>query len=91
MKQVSVRFLKQGHINLNVSSNLSIEEVRQLAKEKLDSMSDQDLVMAMSDCAPSGPNPSRFDLDNFTVEAIEDSDYSLLYSSNLWEEYLNEN
>lgn len=89
---ISIRFLKQGTINLEVPSNLTINEMVQYAKEHMDKMSDQDLVMAMSDCIPSGNNPSRFDSDSFEVEAIEDvnNSYRLLYTTRLWEFYINE-
>ena len=89
-KQLSIRFLKQGLIHIEVPTNTSIEDITELAKSQLDSMSDQDLVMAMSDYTPSGINPSRFDSDSFQVEAIEDEEYNLLYATPLWKAYLNE-
>ena len=89
-KQLSIRFLKQGLIHIEVPTNTSIEDITELAKSQLDSMSDQDLVMAMSDCTPSGTNPSRFDSDSFQVEAIEDEEFNLLYATPLWKAYLNE-
>ena len=89
-KQLSIRFLKQGLIHIEVPTNTSVEDITELAKSQLDSMSDQDLVMAMSDYTPSGTNPSRFDSDSFQVEAIEDEEYNLLYATPLWKAYLNE-
>ncbi len=89
-KQVSIRFLKQGLLHMEVAENSNIEDIRQLAKNLIDNTSDQDLVMAMSDCTPSGPNPTRFDSDSFQVEAIEDEEFNLLYATSLWEAYLNE-
>ena len=92
MKSKTIRFLKQGLVTIDMPDNLSIDEQIEFAKNHLDTMSDQDLVMAMSDCTPSGNNPSRFDSDSFQVEALEDPDnnYELLYYTNLWEVYLNE-
>jgi hypothetical protein len=89
-KQLSIRFLKQGLVHIEVPTESSIEETLELAKSKLDSMSDQDLVIAMSDCTPSGPNPSRFDADSFQIEAVEDEEYNLLYATTLWKDYINE-
>jgi len=88
----TVRFLKQGLVNIEMPSNLSVEEEVRFAKDYLDTLSDQDLVLAMSDCVPSGPNPTRFDADSFQVEALEDTsnDYKVVYSTDLWKEYINE-
>jgi hypothetical protein len=89
-KQLSIRFLKQGIVHIEVPTEVSIEETLELAKAKLDSMSNQDLVRAMSDYTPSGSNPSRFDADSFQVEAVEDEEYNLLYATPLWKAYINE-
>ncbi|MFW9602510.1 MAG: hypothetical protein ACMV1B_09335 [Prevotella sp.] len=89
-KQLSIRFLKQGLVHIEVPIETSTAEVLELAKSQLDIMSDQDLVMAMSDCTPSGLHPSRFDADSFRVEAIEDEEYNLLYATPLWKAYANE-
>jgi len=90
-KQVNILFLKQGLVPLEIPINSSIEEIQRLGKQQLNSMSDIDLLYAMSDCIPSGKNPSRFDDASFNVDAIEDADtYELLYSNNLWDEYLKE-
>ena len=91
MKQYNVRFLKAGLSEFEVPDGTPMEDVIKLAKEHLDQLSDQDLCMAMSDCVPSGANPTRFDADSFQVEAIEDptSDYEYMYTTNLWEVYIN--
>ena len=90
--KVNVRFLKQGLVKMNIPDNISIEETKELCKEQLNSMSDQDLLISMSDCVPSGNNPSRFDDASFNVDAIEEDneDYTLLYSNELWNQYLKE-
>lgn len=89
MKTVNIRFLKQGLIELSVPTDASIEDIIELGKAKLDTMSDRDLVMAMSDYTPSDLNPSIFDSASFQVEAIElpDSEYEYAYMTDLWKEY----
>lgn len=69
---------------------MQIGEIIEFGKETLDTMSDQDLIMAMSDVVPSGKNPTRFDADSFQVEAIESvsNDYELLHATDLWESYI---
>jgi len=90
-KQVNIRFLKQGLIPLDVPLNASIEEIQKLGKQYINTMSDRDLLYSMSDCIPSGMNPSRFDDASFNVDAIEDAEtYELLYSNDLWNAYLKE-
>jgi hypothetical protein len=89
-KQLSIRFLKQGLIHIEVPIESSTEEVLELAKSQLDSMSDRELVIAMSDYTPSNLSQSVFDADNFQVEAIEDEEYNLLYATTLWKDYINE-
>ncbi len=88
-KQYNVRFLKAGLLTFEADSTSSIEELIKIAKQTLDNSSDQDLLMAMSDCAPSGKNPTRFDADSFQVEALEDpaSDYEYIFYTPLWAEY----
>jgi hypothetical protein len=92
MKTYAIRFLKQGLIEIEVPDSYFTDDIIAKGKETLDEMSDQDLVMAMRDCIPSGKYPSMFDKGSFQVEAVEDADeeYELIYSTNLWQEYLNE-
>jgi hypothetical protein len=89
-KQLSIRFIKQGLVHIEVPAESSIEETLKLAKSKLDSISDRELVIAMSDCTTSDLSQSVFDADSFQVEAIEDEEYDLLYTTALWEAYINE-
>ena len=91
MKQYNVRFLKAGLSSFELPDDTSMEDVIKLAKEHLDQLSDQDLLMAMSDCVPSGNNPTRFNADSFQVEALEDptSEYEYIYMTKLWQEYVN--
>jgi hypothetical protein len=90
MKKYAIRFLKQGLVEIEVPDNYLIDDILEAGKETLDRMSDQDLVIAMSDCTPSGKNPTRFDADYFQVEAVEDveEDYELAYSTDMWQAYL---
>jgi len=87
MKQIQIRFLKQGLLHMEVPEDATIGQIELLGKEFIDNSSDQELFMAMSDCIPSGANPTRFDADNFQVEAIESEELELLYSTPLWDEY----
>lgn len=90
MAKYAIRFLKQGLVEIECSNDLSRDEIIEFGKSIIDSMSDQDLIMAMSDCVPSGANPTRFDADSFQVEAIEDIDnnYELLHATDLWNKYI---
>lgn len=90
MKTVNIRFLKQGLVALTVPIAASVEDIIELGNAQLATMSDQDLVMAMSDCTPSGENPSIFDSDSFQVDAIElpDLDYEYSYMSPTWRAYV---
>ena len=89
IKQYNVRFLKAGLLRFEADSDNSIEELIEIAKQVLDNSSDQDLCLAMSDCVPSGSNPTRFDADSFQVEALEyfESDYEYIFTTPLWNEY----
>ena len=46
VKSKTIRFLKQGLVTIDMPDNLSIDEQIEFAKNHLDTMSDQDLVMA---------------------------------------------
>lgn len=90
MKKYNIRFLKQGLVEIECPDDMPIEEIITTGKETLDAMSDQDLVMAMSDVIPSGKDQTRFDADSFQVEAVEavSDDYELLHATELWGEYI---
>jgi len=92
MRHLSIRFLKQGQVNIEIPNDIDSNHFKTIAKEHLDSMSDNDLICAMSDITFEGSNPSRFDADNFQVEAIKDLDNECvcIESSALWKVYINE-
>ena len=88
--KVNIRFLKAGLVTFEVPDGTSLQDIKELGKEKLDSMSDQELVLSMSDCIPCGINPSRFDTDSFQVEAIElpNTELEYDYYTDLWKAYV---
>ena len=88
MKTIHIRFLKQGLLTIEVPDDSSLLDMQELGKDALDTASDQDLIMAMSEVVPSGNTPTRFDADSFQVEAIESDEYVILYETDLWKEYL---
>ena len=92
MRHLAIRFLKQGMVNIEIPNDVDETHFVQICKEHLDKLSDQDLLIAMSDVVPSGANPTRFDADSFQVEAIEDidNDYEVISQTKLWEVYTND-
>ena len=89
--KVQLRFLKQDLIHFELEEDTTVEEMKRWGKEYIGTLSDQDLLFAMLDCIPSKSNLTRFDFDSFQIDAIENEEFNLLYSTPLWDTYLGKN
>ena len=86
----NIRYLKQGMVTLEIPEGLSIEEEKQLCLEYLNGLEDKILIRGMSDCTPIKGELTSFDLGSFKVEAIENLEYHTIFSTPLWERYLDD-
>ena len=83
----SIRFLRQGSVDIEVDEQLTKEQLIEVATQKLESMSDNEIIEAMSDFV--NPEINGYFDSAPLVDAIEDSDndFDIVYSSFAWKAY----